>query len=83
MPERVSVDAHGRAGCYNGDVTPPEIVWRRSSFCGNNACVEVGRDGPDYLLRDSKNPGQAPIRFTHPEWVNFLDHIQAGDLQVN
>lgn len=32
-----------------------EIVWRKP--CEGGACVEVGRDGDDFYLRDSANPG--------------------------
>jgi hypothetical protein len=60
-------------------VSTPEIGWTKSTFCGSNACVEVGRDGDDYLMRDSKNPGQPAQRFTQAEWIAFLDGIQAGD----
>lgn len=63
-------------------MTPTEIAWRKSSFCGSNACVEVTRDGADYLMRDGKNPGQPAKRFTKAEWVAFLDGIQAGDFAV-
>ena len=54
--------------------------WRKSSFCGSNACVEVGRDGDDYLVRDSKNPEQPALRFTKAEWVDFLGGLQRGEL---
>jgi hypothetical protein len=63
-------------------VTPSEIAWRKSSRCGSTTCVEVGRDGDDYLMRDSKNPGQPALRFTGPEWVAFLGQLQRGDLEV-
>lgn len=67
---------------YKDTVTPTEIAWRKSSFCGSNACVEVTRDGADYLMRDGKNPGQPALRFSADEWTDFLDGIQYGDLSV-
>jgi hypothetical protein len=63
-------------------VTIPEITWRRSTRCASNACVEIGRDGADYLLRDSKDPGVPPIRFTPAEWEHFLTHLRPGVLTV-
>lgn len=54
----------------------------KKPFCGSNACVEVTRDGADYLMRDGKNPGQPALRFSADEWTEFLDGIQYGDLSV-
>lgn len=68
--------------CYNGAVTESEAAWRRSSRCGSTTCIEISRDGGDYLIRDSKNPEVPPLRFGHGEWVAFLDRIQYGDLNV-
>ncbi len=63
-------------------MTPNEIAWRKSTRCGSSACVEVARDGGDYLMRDSKNPDQPALRFGQAEWEEFLGQIQAGDLKV-
>lgn len=61
-------------------VTPPDtIAWRKSTRCGSNACVEVSRDGDNYLMRDSKNPRQPALRFGQAEWEDFLGGIQAGN----
>lgn len=60
----------------------PEPAWTKSSFCGSNACVEVARDGDNYLVRDSKNPDQPALRFDREEWVEFLGRIQYGELTV-
>jgi hypothetical protein len=58
-------------------MTEPE--FRKSSFCATSACVEVaftcvevGHDAGDVLVRDSKNPGTQPLRFTAEEWRAFL-----------
>jgi hypothetical protein len=68
-------------GGRNAPVTT-RADWRKSSFCGSNACVEVARDGDDYLMRDSKNPRQPALRFTKAEWVAFLSGIRPGQLGV-
>lgn len=60
----------------------PQTAWRRSSRCGSTTCVEVARDGEDYLIRDSKNPDREPLRFTREEWVDFLKRIEFGELTV-
>ena len=57
-------------------MTARGYVWR--SPCGNGACVEVAADGDTVLIRDSKNPAQAPLRFTPDEWWQFRDAMAAG-----
>lgn len=41
-------------------VTSPahtDLAWRRSSYCGNGACVEVAyTDNDQYVVRDGKHP---------------------------
>ncbi len=63
--------------CYTGDVSP-ELEWRRSTFCADNACVEVAATADQVLLRDSKNPHQPPVAFHREEWAAFLAHLTAG-----
>jgi hypothetical protein len=36
-------------------------------------------DGEQFLIRDSKRPEIAPLRFTEDEWVAFLAGVRAGD----
>ena len=73
--------------------------WSRSSFCADNACVEVkveftsasgcsggncvevGRDGPVVLVRDSKNLDHAPLGFSLDDWSDFLDAIRSGTIR--
>jgi hypothetical protein len=56
------------------------ILWRRSSFCANGDCLEVAEQDRMILIRDSKNPGQTPIRITRAELAAFADGIKAGEL---
>jgi hypothetical protein len=53
--------------------------WRRSSFCASGSCVEVGTDGAWILVRDSKTPGTAPLRFDAGEFSAFLDGVRSGE----
>lgn len=51
--------------------------WLRSSFCtpGKN-CVEVGREGGDVVIRDSKS--SAALRpLDDVRWTVFLAHCRA------
>lgn len=56
-----------------------EVKYVRSTYCSDGACVEAGQDCDDVLIRDSKNPDQAPLRFTHAEWQAFVDGMRAGE----
>ena len=59
-----------------------ELAWHRSSRCSSGGCVEVGYDAQagHILVRDSKNPDQAPLRFTAEEWDAFA--AGAGEMSV-
>jgi len=53
--------------------------WRRSSYCGSNACVEVAKVAERFLIRDSKNPDSAPLEFSAEEWRAFIAGVKRGD----
>jgi hypothetical protein len=53
--------------------------WHRSSRCSGGTCVEVAKVDGQYLIRDSKNPGQLSLKFTEAEWVAFKAGMQAGE----
>jgi len=56
--------------------------WQRSSFCANNACVEVARvDQDEILVRDAKNPHVAPLSFSWAEWEAFRLGVRAGQFR--
>ncbi|MGC9667168.1 DUF397 domain-containing protein [Planosporangium sp. 12N6] len=54
-------------------------AWRRSSFCGSGACIEVARVDEAYLLRDSKDPEGPVLTFTEAEWEAFVAGVRAGE----
>ncbi|GIE95130.1 DUF397 domain-containing protein [Paractinoplanes rishiriensis] len=55
--------------------------WTRSSYCADNACVEVAvLDDDRVAMRDSKNRDSEPIIFTRPDWAGFLAWIEEGTL---
>jgi hypothetical protein len=56
-----------------------EPQYRKSSRCSGGNCVEVARDGDRYLIRDSKHPEVAPLRFTADEWAAFTGAVQRGE----
>jgi len=57
----------------------PTLVWRKSTFCANGACVEVAFDGDLVALRDSKNPNLGAIQVTRGQWTDFVRGIQAQE----
>jgi hypothetical protein len=69
-----------KAELYAYDLT--EAIWRKASASGaEHDCVEVAElpDGAR-AVRDSKNPGRAPLRFTASEWAAFRKGVIAGEL---
>ena len=56
-------------------------AWRRSSFCADNACVEVLRVGEFVMVRDSKDPGRLPLRFSETEWRTFTRGVRNGEFE--
>jgi hypothetical protein len=56
-------------------------AWRKSSRCGTSTCVEVARVDGEYLIRDSKNPEQQPLRFTEEEVAVFAAAFIAGEFR--
>jgi hypothetical protein len=56
-------------------------AWRKSSRCGNTTCVEVAMVDGGYLIRDSKNPEQAPLLFTEDELAVFAAAFTAGEFR--
>ncbi|MFI5895502.1 DUF397 domain-containing protein [Actinoplanes sp. NPDC051513] len=57
------------------------MMWRKSSFCSDNACVEVAFDGDVVALRDGKNPNLAELRFTRTEWVEFVRGVEKDEFR--
>ena len=61
---------------------PDEIVFRRSSFCSKDACVEVAiTSNNDVLVRDGKDRsvGAPVLRFDAEEWRAFALGMTAGE----
>ncbi|MGW0880446.1 DUF397 domain-containing protein [Streptomyces sp. NPDC002671] len=57
-------------------------VWRKASASGGEGnCVEVAQlPSGARAVRDSKNPGREPLRFTASEWAAFREGVIAGEL---
>ena len=56
-------------------------TWRKSTRCSGGTCVEIAKIDGDYLIRDSKHPEQAPLRFTEDELTAFATAFAAGEFR--
>ena len=56
--------------------------WRKSSFCGTSACVEVATAGDEVLVRDSKDANSPVLKFTAEEWRAFVAGVTAGEFSA-
>ncbi|MET7311120.1 DUF397 domain-containing protein [Streptomyces sp. NPDC005571] len=58
------------------------VTWRKASASGGEGnCVEVARlPGGGRAVRDSKNLGLAPLRFTASKWAAFHAGVLTGEL---
>ena len=52
--------------------------WKRSSYCGTSACVEVAAIGPSVFVRDAKNPDGGSFEASGQGWSKFIDAIKSG-----
>jgi hypothetical protein len=60
-------------------VTGSTMIWRKSTFCSDCACVEVAFEGDVVAVRDGKNPGLPVLRFTRHEWDPFIRGVKDGE----
>ena len=53
--------------------------WRKSSHSFSNGnCVEVGQDGEDVGMRDSKDPDGPVLVFGPVAWTAFLEGLRSA-----
>ena len=57
--------------------------WRKSSFCGASACVEVSLSAGEIGVRDGKLGGDGPVlSFTRDEWDAFVLGVKRGEFDL-
>ncbi len=64
------------------DPKPTQPAWRKSSHSGGSNCVEVAIDGPTVLVRDSKDPDGAVLRFAGDQWRAFVTSVKDGEFEA-
>jgi len=57
------------------------MLWRKSSFCSDTACVEVAFDGDAVAVRDGKNRERAPLRLTRSQWDDFIRSVKEDEFR--
>jgi uncharacterized protein DUF397 len=56
--------------------------WHKSSYSGNNGCVEIARVEGQIAVRDSKDRGGPVLLFTAAEWEAFLNGARDGEFDT-
>jgi hypothetical protein len=56
--------------------------WLRSTYCADNACVEVATDGDLVLMRDAKRTDQPHLGFDRDSWAHFVAEIKGDRFQT-
>lgn len=57
-----------------------QLTWRQSSKCQSSTCLQVARDGDEYLIRNSEQPDDV-LRFTKAEWDAFIAGANADEFR--
>ena len=63
------------------DFEHSQPTWKKSSksVTGDNNCVEVAVATGEILVRDSKNPDAANLRFSPESWSAFLTGLRGDE----
>lgn len=57
----------------------PRPSWRKSSYSNSSSnCVEVGQDGPQIAVRDTRNRRGPALAFSQQGWREFTRRIRSG-----
>jgi hypothetical protein len=55
--------------------TLTDVLWRKSSYSGQQECVEVAAAGGDVLVRDSRSPRGPTLAISSAAWRDFLTTV--------
>jgi hypothetical protein len=58
-------------------------AWKKSSFCGEAACVEVAVLPDLVAVRDSKREESPVLTFTPSEWEAFVSGVKQGQFDAS
>lgn len=54
------------------------MEFKKSSFCGVGACVQIKVGGDEITVRHSKKP-EVILRFSKKEWRAFIAGVKNGE----
>jgi hypothetical protein len=60
----------------------PAMVWVKSTFCADNACLETAAVESDVAVRDGKNVEKPFLRFSRTDWNAFVENVAAGEYRT-
>ena len=58
------------------------VVWRKSSFCNGNACVEVAFLEGHVAIRDSKDEQSPLLLFDQEAWQEFIGGARHAEFDI-
>ena len=61
---------------------PTAAVWRTSTLCDLNGCVEVALLDGKVAVRDAKDKASPILLFTDREWEAFTGGVRAGEFDL-
>lgn len=77
---------HRKAGRMEREMPDSQITalsWRKSSASASGDCVEVADSRSSILVRDSKHKYLSALKFTYPEWQQFLVGVRGGEFDLD
>lgn len=57
-------------------------IWRTSTLCDLNGCVEVALLDGKVAVRDAKDKSSPILLFTAREWEAFTGGVRAGEFDL-
>ncbi|MFG1928977.1 DUF397 domain-containing protein [Cryptosporangium sp. NPDC048952] len=54
-------------------------AYRKSSFSGDQNCVEVATNMAQVYVRDTKDPDCVELKLPRPSWLGFLAACRRGE----
>lgn len=55
------------------------MEWYKSSYSSDDGnCVEIAQLPDGRAVRDSKDPEDGMLRFTHAQWAAFTARVKSG-----
>ncbi|MFI5838677.1 DUF397 domain-containing protein [Catenuloplanes sp. NPDC051500] len=54
--------------------------WRKSTFCGSGACVEIATDSAHRYMRDAKEINSPILAFSNTAWASFVSSVKSDQI---